>query len=190
MVSFKSPRIALICVTVAAVLAGLPTDVRAQHSAVWKVLGHDPDGWSSFTDHQGAARRVEHAADYASDLQGYIVETPKPDPVVVKEMANEIGRNLEAAKKHFASMKKAATNDKETVAAIEKIEKHLSEAFDHHKMVMECCTNEDFDHIKTMTCCSGLSKEISKVNAEHNELMNSLAKKALVKKAAETKAAK
>lgn len=179
--------VAFTLLVVGAVGFVLPSVAQAQHSAVWKVLGHDPPNWP-FADHQGAARRIEHAADYASDLQGYVVQSPKkPDPAVVKEISEEIGRNVQAAKKHFAAMKVGA--DKETVAAVEKIEKHLTDAVEHHKQVMDCMASDDFDHIKTMACCSDLSKELSKVITEHNDLMHSLAKKAAAKKAAAKPAA-
>lgn len=182
-ISLKSMVVATFTVlAMGAVASFLPSEAQAQHSAAWKVLGYDPPNWP-FADHQGAARRIEHAADYASDLHGYVVQSPKkPDPVVVKELSEEIGRNLQAAKKHFTAMKVGA--DKETVAAVEKIEKHLTDAVEHHKQVMDCVASDDFDHIKSMACCSDLSKELSKVLAEHNELMHSLAKKAAAKKAA------
>lgn len=84
----------------------LPSVAQAQHSAVWKVLGHDPPNWP-FAEHQGAARRIEHAADYASDLHGYVVQSPKkPDPAVVKEISEEIGRNVQAALRSHESWRR------------------------------------------------------------------------------------
>jgi len=142
----------------------------AQHDATWKALGMPGQS------HQGFSRRMSHASDYARDLGAYVALPHKPTPAAVKEIVTELGRNLEAAEKHLAEMKKAAGDDKVTGKAIESIEGHLQTAFDHHKEAHACCV-ESFDEAKALTCCTDLSKEIDKVIAEHDALMKTLATK-------------
>ena len=152
----------------------LTSTASAQHSAAWKILGKDPPSWSS---HYGFSRRLSHAADYSNDVRSYLEQNTKPSPAVAKEMADELGKNLESAKEHLAAMKNDAGEDKATLAAIDRIEKHLDAAFAHHKDLRECCNVEDFSTVKTMACCKDLSKEIDAVVAEHNALMKSIAQK-------------
>ena len=144
----------------------------SSHRADWKIMGKDAPGYG---DNYGFSRSVQHASDYARDAQVYVQQHTKPAPAVAKTIVAELGRNLETAKKHLAAMKKAAGDDKETLAAIASIEKHLTAAFDHHKALHACCV-EDFDAAKTMHCCDDLTKELDAVQAEHNELMKKLAK--------------
>jgi hypothetical protein len=155
---------------VAAVALFSAAPAMAQHDATWKALGMPGQS------HQGFSRRMSHARDYAQDLRAYVAPPYKPTPAAVKDIVTELGRNLDAAKKHLADMKKAAGDDKATVAAIAKIESQLATAFEHHKTAHACCV-EDFDAAKALKCCDDLSKEIDKIIAEHNDLMKSLAKK-------------
>lgn len=160
--------VSLVSVLALVLLCAAPA--AAQHDATWKALGQKGQS------HRGFSRRVTHAADYARDLRAYVAPTYKPTPAAMKEVVSELGHNLEAAKKHLAEMKKDAGDDKETQAAIAKIETHLTTAFAHHKEAHACCV-EDFDAAKAMKCCDDLSSELDKVVAEHNALMKTLAAK-------------
>ena len=102
---------------------------------------------------------------------------PNPEPAVVKEVKLELARYLEEAKKHLATMKKDFAADKETVAAIEKIEKELAVAVENHKSMIECCENEKFDKTVGMACCKDLVKYVDKVNVAHQALLKVLAAK-------------
>lgn len=143
------------------------------HRADWKVMGQDAPGYG---DHYGVARHLEHASDYSYDLNAYVHQNTKPNPQVAKTMADELGRNLEAAKKHLASMRKANANNKAALASIDKIEKHLTDAFAQHEDAHACCIDENFDKAKVMACCQDLSKAIDAAIAEHHQLMQSLSK--------------
>lgn len=151
-----------------------PSAVFAQKDAGSKARGESADSfWSS----KYSSRRVQHARDYARDFHSYVNANPQPDPVVVKEVTSEIGRNIEEAQKHLATMKKDFSSDKETVTAIEKLEKQLVAAVDHHKMLCVCCEQTTFDQIKTMACCNDLAKQLDNFNADHDELMRKLSHK-------------
>lgn len=149
-----------------------PSAIFAQKDAGAKARG-EHFFWSS----KYSSRRMQHARDYARDFHGYVVENPKPDPAVAKEVTSEIGRNIEEARKHLATMKKDFASDKDAVAAIEKLEKELAMAVDHHEALCDCCEHTKFDAIKAMECCNDLAKQLDKFVADHDELMRKLSGK-------------
>ena len=90
----------------------------------------------------------------------------------------ELTRYLEEAKKHMTNMKKDFATDKETVAAIDKIDKDLDTAIENHKSMIECCESEKFDKIAGMACCTDMVKQLDKIHAAHQDLMKKLTAKA------------
>ena len=107
-----------------------------------------------------------------------LFRSPNPEPSVVKDVKVELTRYLEESKKHLATMKKDFAADKETVAAIEKIEKDLAAAIENHKNMIKCCENETFDKVAGMACCTDMVKQLDKIHAAHQDLMKKLAAKA------------
>lgn len=162
-------RVSLLVAALAAALL-LTSPASAQHDATWKGLG------MKGPSHQGFSRRMQHAADYSRDLHAYVHPPGKPAAAAVKGVVDELGRNLEAAKKHLADMKKDYADDKATTAAIEKLGKRLDNAFALHKEAHACCI-ENFDEAKALKCCGDLTKELDGIIADHNHLMKSLAPK-------------
>lgn len=126
---------------------------------------------------RAAARHFDSARNYAQDVQSYLAKAPQPEPSVVKDIKTELGRYLEEGQKHLATMKKDFASDKETVAAIEGIEKELAAAIDHNKAMIGCCEKEKFDKVAAMECCTDLVKQLDKVHKEHVALMQKLAKR-------------
>jgi hypothetical protein len=123
---------------------------------------------------RAATRSIEHARGYAREFQGYVAKTEKPEPSVVNDVKVNLGRYLEDAKKHLATMKKDFSADKETVAAIEKIEKELTAAVEANQAMIDCCQLEKFDKIAGMACCTDLVKQLDKIHASHQALMQKL----------------
>jgi hypothetical protein len=149
--------------------------VFAQRDAGAKARGeHSVPFWSS----RSSARRISAAHEYARDFQRYVAANPKPDPAVVKEVTTQIGNHLDEAKVHLTQLKKDFAGNKEAIAGIESLEKQLVAAFDHHKLLCECCEKEAFDKIATMECCSDLAKQLDKILTDHDELMHKLSPKA------------
>jgi hypothetical protein len=172
----------------AALFLLVPAVALAQKDAGAKARGeHSVPFWSS----RSSARRLSTAHDYARDFQRYLAVNPQPDPAVVKEVTTEIGKNLDEAKKHLAQLKQDFAANKEAIAGIEALEKELAAAFDHHKLLCECCEMAAFDKIKTMECCTDLAKHLDKIMTDHEALMQKLAPppKAAPGKAAPGKAA-
>ena len=164
-----------IAAALIAALALFSQPAQAQKDAGAKMRGeHSVPFWSS----RSTARRMNAARDYARDFQRYVAANPKPDPAVVKEVTTEIGKNLDEAKAHLAQLKKDFAANKEAVAGIESLEKQLAGAFDHHKLLCECCEKESFDKIATMKCCTDLAEHLDKILDEHDALMKKLSPKA------------
>jgi len=170
-----------LIVTVAALaLVGIPNaapaapgDFTGAHSAGWK------QGVDTYWPARSASRAIGNARGYAQDYQSYVGKMPSPEPSVVKDVKVELTRYLDEAKKRLATMKKDFATDKETVAAIDKIDKELDTAIENHKSMIECCENEKFDKISGMACCTDMVKQLDKVHAAHQDLMKKLTAKAV-----------
>jgi hypothetical protein len=156
-------------------VTGFPTAAQAQPLA-GSTYGDKVTG-SAYWPRRATTRHIESARTYAQEFQSYVKAVPQPEPSVVKDIRTELGRYLEEAKKHVATMKKDLAADKEAVAAIEGIEKGLAAAIEHNKAMIACCENEKFDKIATMTCCTDLVKELDKVHADHVAFMKKLSQK-------------
>jgi hypothetical protein len=126
---------------------------------------------------RATSRYIETARNYAQEVHSYVAKAPQPEPSVVKDIKTDLGRYLEDARKHLATMKKDFAEDKETAAAIDSIEKGLATAVDHNKAMITCCENQKFDKIATMSCCTDLVKQLDKVHADHVALMKNLTAK-------------
>ena len=132
---------------------------------------------SAYWPNPASRRRIESARNYAQEFQTYVAKVPQPEPSVVKDIKTELGRYLDEAQKHLATMKNDLAADKEAVAGIESIEKGLAAAVENNKAMIACCENQKFDKIATMTCCADLVKQLDKVHADHVALMKKLAAK-------------
>jgi hypothetical protein len=155
---------------------GLVSSAVAQPPNVFRDAGAKIRG-DAYWPGRATSRSLQSARTYAQDFQNYTQNAPQPEPSVVKDVSTDLSRYLDDAKKHLASMKKDFAADKETVAAVESLEKGLAAAVGHHKEMIACCENEKFDKIATMACCKDLVKELDKIHAEHIVLMKTLSQK-------------
>ena len=153
---------------------GIPDRAMAQGN-VFRDAGAKIRG-DAYWPARATARHIDSARSYAQDFHTYVAKTPSPEPSVVKDVHLELNRYLAESAKHIASMKKDFAGDKETLAAIDSIEKGLAKSVEQHKAMIECCEDEKFDKIATMTCCSDFVKELDKVHAEHQDLMRKLSR--------------
>jgi flagellar motility protein MotE (MotC chaperone) len=120
---------------------------------------------------------LQSAQNYAQEFQSYVATTPKPEPAVVAEVHKTLTNYLDESNKHLGSMKKDFAGDKETLAAIDKMEKGLATAVSHHKAMIESLKNEDVNKVMAMSSAADLSKELGKVHADHIALMKKLSEK-------------
>jgi hypothetical protein len=134
-------------------------------------------GVESFWPGRAATHYLQSAQTYAAEFQAHVVRVGRPAPAVVQEVNKTLMGYLDEANKHLSAMKKDFANDKETVAAVEVIEKDLAKAVADNKAMIACCQDQKFDKAMAMSCCTDLSKSIAKINAAHVALMGKLAAK-------------
>lgn len=167
----------IVCTGALAVLATVGFQTLAQAQPLAGSSHGDKISGSAYWPARAATRQIEAARSYAQEFQTYVTKAKQPEPSVVKDIKAELGRYLDEAQKHLATMKKDFAADKEAVAGIEGIEKGLAVAIENNKAMIECCENQKFDTIATMTCCTDLVKQLDKVHGEHVALMKKLAAK-------------
>ena len=101
----------------------------------------------------------------------------KVNPEVAREAADSIGQYITKAQKHFAWMRKQAqaSNDKETLTALDGIDKNLADAAKSHAEMQETCLKDNVDAAASMECCKVIDDSLAKAIADHDKLMKKLA---------------
>ncbi|MBI2827204.1 MAG: hypothetical protein HYX69_21240 [Planctomycetia bacterium] len=133
------------------------------------------------TSSRSASRSLYHARDYASDYRAYardVRQSKRPvNPEVAKEHAEGIGHNIKLFQKHLVDMRKHAAGDKETLASLDVIDKHVKEAAKHQVAMAELCAKPEVDVEGSAKCCDDAFDALDKAIAEHDKLMKKLAAK-------------
>jgi len=163
-----SAAVTLVLIGVVGSAAGQSTGFR---TAGEKITGQ------AYWPGRAVGRYVESARNYTQEFQSYVQHAPRPEAAVVQEVHRTLGGYLEEANKHLAAMKKDFAGDKETLAAVEGIEKDLAKAVEQNKVMIACCREEKFDKAVAMTCCTDLGEQLAKIHATHVALMKKLSAK-------------
>lgn len=162
-------RVALLAALIAAF--GMTDSAFAQRDAGSKARGEFGGRWSS----QSAGRRIRHATEYNTDLHQYLTTEPSVDPAYIQTQSAEIGRNLEAAKKDIANVKKdVPAGNKEATAQVEKVEQQLATAAEKHEQLHQCCKKDGMDVKAAATCCKEMMDALKTLQAEHDALIKKL----------------
>ena len=122
---------------------------------------------------QSGGRSIRHARDYSRGYRTYARRAPTVAPMIAKQEAQGIGQNIALAKTQFGELRKATT-DKDTLASLDVIEKHLAEATKAHAKMHEMCNMETIDAAGTMKCCEDVDAALAKALAEHEKMMKKL----------------
>ena len=163
-------------VALAVIALVLTPQFAAAQGSAFRTAGEKITG-QAYWPARATTRYIESARAYADEYQSYIARAPRPEPAVVQEVSRTLSGYLDEANKHLVAMKKDFAGDKETVAAVEAIEKDLTQAVEHNKAMIACCQNEKFDKAMAMSCCTDLSKQLGKIHDDHVALMKKLAAK-------------
>ena len=162
-------RVAMLAALIAAF--GMTGSAFAQRDAGSKARGEFGNYWST----QSSGRSIRHATEYNADLHQYLTAEPNVDPAYIKKQSAEIGRNLEAAKKDIANVKKdVPAGDKEAAAQVTKVEQHLATAAEKHEQLHQCCKKDGMDVKGAATCCKEMMDALKAVQAEHDALVKKL----------------
>jgi hypothetical protein len=126
---------------------------------------------------KAANRSMRGAREYSQSYRSY-AKSPtvkKVDPQVAKETTDSIGEYIVKAKRHMAWMRKQAADDKETLAALDSIDKHLADAEKAHADMCAACMKDHVDSDESMRCCNVIDESLAKAIAEHDKLMKHVA---------------
>jgi hypothetical protein len=121
---------------------------------------------------------IRSAQETSSYYRQYAQTAPdkKVNPEVAREAADAIGDYITKAQKHFAGMRKVAeaANDKETLTALNSIDKNLAAAKKSHDEMRETCLKDTVDGAATLECCKVIDDHLAKAIADHDKLMKRL----------------
>jgi hypothetical protein len=107
---------------------------------------------------------VNHAIDYAVDYQQYVQNTPVVNPTIAADQIDAISDSVARAKKHFAEVRKNTT-DPETLAKLDTIDRHLTDAVRSHNKMIENNGEQTQEE-----CLNQTIESLQNVMAEHRNL--------------------
>ena len=166
--------------SLALAIAMLAVQASTVHAQAIRDAGSKIRGSSGYS-HRGGYRSLWHARDYAGDYRSYSTEARRENRPVTAEEAQEhaegLGHNIKKAQKHFADARKHAAGDKETLAALDKIDALLAAALKSHAEMAEMCKQEKVDAEGTMKCCTDAESALAQAIAEHEKLIKRLSAK-------------
>lgn len=140
---------------------------------------------------RGARSAMSGARDSARSFRQYmrhmqpspaVVVREVPQPVVVvspriaQAAADEIGEYIFKSERHLAWMRRQAeaTNDTETLASLDSIDRNLAAAKSDHAALCSCCLTDNVDPVAAMACCQTVDESLTKASSEHDTLMKRL----------------
>lgn len=154
-----------------ATLLGLAPEAMAQRDAGSKMRGEFGTG---FYAGRSAGRKMRSVRSYSQGVYEYATRAPKMATVVTESDSELIGQTLQSTKRDVSTMRKEHAADKEILARLDEIDKHLAAALEQHKKMHEECCKDEPNADMTMVCCNDLMKELDKAIAEHAALMRKL----------------
>jgi len=171
---YVNRSVAMVAVVAMATLLGIPS-AFAQRDAGSKIRGE-------YNFYGGAASRSMRGARETSQAYRQYVRTAPQQKVnqeVAKEAADTIGDYIAKAQKHMAWMRKQAEagKDKQTLTALDSIDKNLADAAKSHAEMRETCLKDNVDAAASMECCKMIDDSLSAAIADHDKLMKRLAGK-------------
>lgn len=129
-----------------------------------------------FWANKAASRRIDHALDYSRGLYEYAQQAQTIDPAEARVQAEELSRNLDAAKKRLDEARKEAEaeKDSETVVDIDSINKHVFAASKQHEKCMAECKKKEVNGESVMHCCQTITSSLGDAKKEHSRVMKRL----------------
>lgn len=125
----------------------------------------------------GAGTALRSARESSATYQQYGKSTQTVNPQVARDAADTIGTYITKANAHFAYMRKQAqaASDKDTLTALDSIDKHLAAAAKSHAEMKETCLKDHVEGAPVMECCKHIDNHLAAAIAEHDKLMKKLA---------------
>ncbi len=153
-----------------ALLVAIGSPLFAQRGATDKAQGI----FGGSPSMNSTSRNLHTARGYASGVYSYPAPTMQSQPGIPRNDAVIIGHALTGAQQSLAVTKKELANDKDALARIDVLEKHLATAVEKHKLLHAECMKPTADGQMTASCCNDLMKDLDKAIAEHDALVRKI----------------
>lgn len=123
---------------------------------------------------QRAYRSMQHAYDYARDVQVYAPVVTHTQPRILQGEAEQIGQKIQRAQEQVVVARKQAADNQEVQAAYDSVEKHLATAAEAHKQLHAECHKDSSDPNVCAECCDQIAQALEKAMTEHEAIMKKL----------------
>lgn len=110
------------------------------------------------------------AREQSRTLYNYVESAPSIEPEVVQEQVEEIGSNIEKAKKSLATMKGDSQKSGEVMDCCKNMEKHLAQAAKAHQELKEKVAKGELDKEGIQKCCGDICKHLEAASHEHGKM--------------------
>lgn len=150
-----------------ALLMAIGSPVFAQRDATAKAMGI----FGGSPSMSSTSRNLHTARGYAHGVYAYPAPLMQSQPSMPRNDAVIIGHALTGAQQNLAVTKQQLVNDKDAMARIDALEKHLLAAVEKHKQLHAECMKPTADGQMTASCCNDLIKDLDKAIAEHDALV-------------------
>lgn len=127
---------------------------------------------------QRAYRSMQHARDYARDVQRYAPVVTHAEPTIIRNEAEQLGHNIQAAQQQVVTARKQAADNKEVQASFDSVEKHLATAAEVHQTLHAECHKDTIDPAACAKCGEQIAQALEQALAEHEAIMQKLNAKA------------
>lgn len=145
----------------------IATPIFAQRDATAKAMGI----FGGSPSMNSTSRNLHTARGYASGVYTYPAPVIQSQPSIPRNDTVIIGHALTGAQQSLAITKQQLANDKDALARIDALEKHLAAAVEKHKQLHAECMKPVADGQMTASCCNDLIKDLDKAIAEHDALV-------------------
>jgi len=153
-----------------ALLMAIESPIYAQRDATAKAMGI----FGGSPSMNSTSRNLHTARGYASGVYHYPAPVIQAQPSMPRNDAVIIGHALSGAQQNLAITKKELANDKDALARIDALEKHLQAAVEKHKLLHAECMKPTADGQMTASCCNDLIRDLDKAIAEHDALVRKI----------------
>ena len=157
----------IMLLTVLSGIAFTSSPALAQRDAGSKARG---DIYSFY----GSSTYTRHARDHARLLYQFGQTREAIPKETVQQHVAEVRRNVDAAKKELAKLKKAKSDDKNVQKHIAVVENHFAKCEEMCKMADAAGAKDKPDAKAISDCCATMSRELDAAHAEHEKLMKTL----------------
>lgn len=117
---------------------------------------------------------IRTARETSANYLEYARTAEPVNPEVASETVDDLGQFITKAQKHMASMRKHAGGDKQTLTALDSIDKNLAQAAKSQAEMRATCHQDKVDGPASLVCCKAIDESLTKAISEHDKLMKRL----------------